>query len=227
MSYYMSDLTVVIFTEFHQERQVWICIKHRWTTGPVLACFTFQTLLEQEMLEHDVYIVRKLMNETWVVSRGQIISSSLCTVVSRDVHYELLSCFSMNQSQGPMSSFSWSITHGSFSAPSMNSSKEIWPGQVTNTMTWKNAPKQYICQSTRSVCVNLLASMLYNRLTVIIFVHQVKYSITDIVDILRNGWVIGLLYLVDDLNRKTERRGVSLHTGHNFPSWYYEINILG
>ncbi len=41
------------------------------------------------------------------------------------------SCCSMNQSQGPMSSLSWSITHGSFSAPSINSSREIWPRQFT------------------------------------------------------------------------------------------------
>lgn len=33
----------------------------------------------------------------------------------------------MNHSQGPMLRLSWLISHGSFSAPSMNSSKEIWP----------------------------------------------------------------------------------------------------
>lgn len=35
----------------------------------------------------------------------------------------------MNQSQGTMSSWSWSITHWSFLAPSINSSKEIWPSK--------------------------------------------------------------------------------------------------
>lgn len=55
-------------------------------------------------------------------------------VVSRQGrrHYEgqdfFFCCCSMNHSQGPRSSLSCSMTHGSLSAPSMNSSRDIWPG---------------------------------------------------------------------------------------------------
>lgn len=58
-------------------------------------------------------------------------------VVSRQGrrHHEgqdfFFSCCSMNHSQGPRSNLSCSMTHGSLSAPSMNSSREIWPGTTT------------------------------------------------------------------------------------------------
>lgn len=38
-------------------------------------------------------------------------------------------------------------------------------------------------------------------LTVIILVHQFKYSVTDVVDVHCDARIIMLLYLVDDLKR--------------------------
>lgn len=135
------------------------------------------------------------------------------------VHYEFgfFSCCSINQSPGVKSNLSWSITHGSFSAPSINSSREIWPDQcgrenASNTKSLFNSwlgilmcihiilsivPQRRDVKSTsvfRDNCMPSLPSLLkWTQLTVFIFVHLGKYSITDILNVLWSAGVSVLL----------------------------------